>query len=590
MTNNRRSLIILAGLVLLTILVGRPLITSAHPGGHSAYVDFLRIICWHAQVEQGNFFPRWIPEFYFGHGSPIFLFYAPLSYVFIELFRPLVPTALASLKAAYLAWIFLAIVGMYALGRRLGGQAGGMAAAAVYGFAPYFLLDIYVRNGCAEFACFAILPWLFLLALRLTRAPDSWSMLGFAILFATLIATHNITALITAPVLLVFLVVLGWGANLRAALGAWLAGIGLSAWFWLPSIAEKNLVQSTQSLTGGYFHYGHHFVYLRQLLVPRWGWSPSVPGPDDNMSFQIGLVILACAAVAAALGIARRKRLGRPDATVLVLLFTAFLGAAFFTTGASDLFWRHVPLLPFVQFPWRFLLLATFAGAAIVAYVPRLIAAKKGFERSAPIVAAVIVVLAFTGSIHYVRARYIVHDATTNKAVFAKSPAEAKALLEDPNLRMPEDLLTLRNIRIMGVTTTAKNDYLPVTAGENTSGKYYGQVVQPYQGSVTLLEISPPGAPIRFSYEAATPVTVQVEPFYFPGWRAMLDKNVRLPVRPRSDTGWTLVDLPATGGVVTVRFGDTPVRTAGKVISLATLLVLGILLTLWQGRPKEAKA
>jgi hypothetical protein len=69
---------------------------------------------------------------------------------------------------------------------------------------------------------------------------------------------------------------------------------------------------------------------------------------------------------------------------------------------------------------------------------------------------------------------------------------------------------------------------------------------------------------------------VQVNFFYFPGWRVHLDG---LPVDTRpSPTGAILIDVDAGRHTIEARFGDTPPRTLGMAISGAMLLVaLGLL-------------
>jgi hypothetical protein len=138
MSRKKRILLVATILLALALFVGRPLMTRLEVGGHSAYVDLIRSIAWHNQVLQDRFYPRWMPDFYMGHGSPIFLFYAPASYVFIELMRPLAHSTTGAIKLAYFLWIWLAMTGMYALGKRLSTWQGGLAAAAAYGLAPTF--------------------------------------------------------------------------------------------------------------------------------------------------------------------------------------------------------------------------------------------------------------------------------------------------------------------------------------------------------------------------------------------------------------------------------------------------------------------
>ena len=81
----------------------------------------------------------------------------------------------------------------------------------------------------------------------------------------------------------------------------------------------------------------------------------------------------------------------------------------------------------------------------------------------------------------------------------------------------------------------------------------------------------------------ATAGVVQVNEFYFPGWRVHVD-GLPVEVRP-SPTGAILVDVDAGHHTVEARFGDTPPRTLGLALSGAMLLVALALLA-WPGARK----
>ena len=68
-------------------------------------------------------------------------------------------------------------------------------------------------------------------------------------------------------------------------------GLGLSAIFWLPMALEYRFVRVDQWV-GGRFAFGDDFVDVFQLFSPRWGYGASIPGPDDQTGFQIGLAAL----------------------------------------------------------------------------------------------------------------------------------------------------------------------------------------------------------------------------------------------------------------------------------------------------------
>ena len=73
----------------------------------------------------------------------------------------------------------------------------------------------------------------------------------------------------TVPVLAAYVVFLARQARSRQALfdGIWALGLGLgmTAFFWLPALAERDWVK-TVNLFSGYLNYRNHFVFLHQLI------------------------------------------------------------------------------------------------------------------------------------------------------------------------------------------------------------------------------------------------------------------------------------------------------------------------------------
>ena len=47
------------------------------------------------------------------------------------------------------------------------------------------------------------------------------------------------------------------------------------------------------------YSYRLHFVYPGQFLLPGWGYGYSMPGPNDGMSFQLGVPIFLLAVLGA---------------------------------------------------------------------------------------------------------------------------------------------------------------------------------------------------------------------------------------------------------------------------------------------------
>ena len=137
-------------------------------------------------------------------------------------------------------------------------------------------------------------------------------------------------------------------------------GLALAAFFVFPALLEFRFVRSDQWY-GGYYDFHDHFVYLAQLFDPRWGFGISTPGPNDPISYQLGLAAFVLAALAF-WGWLRKGSRYRLEIGFWLLALVAGIGLA---TALAAPLWDHVPFVSSAQFPWRYLALAAVALAAL---------------------------------------------------------------------------------------------------------------------------------------------------------------------------------------------------------------------------------
>jgi uncharacterized membrane protein len=559
-------LILLAAVLLFAV---HPILRPYQVAGHSAYVDLSRAEAFHQAVRGGDLAPRWLPDFYFHYGSPIFNFYAPLAYYVIELFRMAGLDGMWALKAAYLLFWLLAALAMYLLAASMFGEDGALAAAAAYVLAPYLLVDAYVRNGIAEFACFALLPLVLLGAWRAARERGSWGVIGLAVAYAALTFTHNVTALIATPLIVLFilLVAVDWRALLSACFSL-LCGLMLAAFFWLPAMVEKSEVHANDSLTGGFFQYTNHFLSPIQLFLRKWDFGASVAGPNDKMGFMFGemMWLALLLGVVSILVLAWRKDLAAMR--VRLALITASAISLLMTLSWSAAIWAHLPLISFVQFPWRFLLPATVFAVPLVATLPAHFP-----KRFAAFVATGLCIAAVAASFSFVRVRYVFQHATRNAFVFA-SPEDVRAASLVSQFVRPDRFLTIATIRRLGVTSTASQDYLPI-ACTKLPDREPETAAEPGGPDVRILFSDWGYVFVRAEVQATVQDNVVFNQFYFPGWRANVD-DIPAPIVAESGTGRKVVTVGPGRHVIVLEFGDTPVHLLAKGVSVFGLIVLGL--------------
>lgn len=333
----KRWLIILSVIIVLPTIW--PLFRSEFFRMHD-WTHVARLIELDVALRAGQIPPRWAPDLGWGYGMPLFHFYNPLPYYAAEILYLIKVPAVWAIKTVFALNFLFGFYFMYLWAKTFWGKYGALVAATAFTYLPYRAVDFYVRGTLGELTAMTFLPLLF-------YGLKKKKVILTALAWTAVFLSHNVLALFS-----LFFIPLYWLFNLKLWRKFLLISIltfGLSAFFILPAFFEKDLT-IVNSLTGGFFNYAYHFIYLRQLFIRTWAYGGSVLGPFDDISFQLGWpqVILILPAL-----IIWRKHL---------YVFIGLLISIFMMTFHSQFIWDKIPLLAMAQFPWRLL---AFAGTFI---------------------------------------------------------------------------------------------------------------------------------------------------------------------------------------------------------------------------------
>ena len=375
----------LISLVLVSALAALPLFLNpgflnTRGGGDSPFLLF-RLHQLYSALAQGVFPVRWMPDAAFGLGYPFFHYYAALPLYVAALFKALGASYVLALKLTHLSGFLLAAFAMAGWMRASGAnRVAAWLAAVAYTFAPFHLVNVYVRgDSLNEFWAFAFYPLCLWAARNLAQADTQAGLykqgLFLALAYAALIFTHNISALIFSPFLGLYLALALNSRNTHAkrairftfyASAALALGIALSAFYWLPALSEVGFAQLGAQTTG-FFHYSNHFRGLN-LIQPSLLFNYDV-GSASTTPFAMGLAqtaLLALALILVGTDFIRDPRGERKRVTLYLFLIFGLLLSTFMLTRFSAPLWASLPLLSFSQFPWRFLSVQSLFASALI--------------------------------------------------------------------------------------------------------------------------------------------------------------------------------------------------------------------------------
>lgn len=322
----------------------------------------------HAALSSRQFPPRLGPDFLLGFGYPLFNFYYVLPFYIGAAFYSLGFSLMSSFELVFVVSVVFSVYGMYALLNRFFGKWASAFGAILYLYTPFRAVEIYVRGAIGEALAIAILPWLLYFLASLIKQTSARNVAVFACVFALFLLTHNYFFILAFPFIGIFTLVLLHKekkrlAKLKGLFAGGILGLAMSAYWWLPALVEYKLVASTTP-----FVMEEHFPFLKQLVVPSWGYGSSVWGPGDELSFQIGIVNLVVVVLALVLLIKQRrsKNIKFRLAGISLLLF---IGYVFMMNIRSLHVWQIIPFTNFIQFPWRLLSMSTFLTAFLAGFV-----------------------------------------------------------------------------------------------------------------------------------------------------------------------------------------------------------------------------
>lgn len=554
--------------VLLCLLLGlvscRVYLRSGVPITHDGENHLARFANYKVALREGQILPRFAPNLFHRYGYPVFNYNYPLPNLLSVPFSIVKTPYQLTFKIIVTAATTLLLLGVWQWLRllRFHPWARTLATTSV-AVSPYLLQTVIYRGSIGEVLAFAGIVWWLVWAesVRQKRngevehtlnVPISWIQFLFSaqtlwggILLGAFFLSHNVSVLFGTPLLLLVAVWRIWPTkpNLLKVVGAFLIGLGLSVWFWIPALAEQSeIIVSGSSLSAQYLQ---QFPTFHQLLTGPLQFGYSYTGAVDSLSFALGwgqwlAVILVTGWMLAALWGQRQAR--RMLDQVVIIFFLASLGLTLFQLSATAPVWQAIPLARFIQFPWRLGAFSIITNAVLIAWV-----VQKGVRWQTVLLSLALCI------------QLIVGLRMTPIGYLNKQPIEYE-LFEQ--------------------STTTSNENLPQSfTFQNFADWQPTAAIEAGEGAISVHTWR--GSSRTYSVTAETPVTVVEPTMYFPGWETTVTSgnSFRLVSYLNNESIGGRIAYQLDPGIYEVKTEFTqftPPRFIGNTISTFTVaLVVG---------------
>jgi hypothetical protein len=509
-------------LLLLTTIFLLPLAKGTFYVTHDGQAHLERAAA-HAKAFQiGHIPPRWAWDLNFGYGSPMFVVFYP----FAEYLTVLFHTAGLSLEHAYMllaaVTFLIGPIGFYFWIEKLfGSRRVAFVGAIFYALMPYRFLMLYVRGGTGEMLAFALLPFI----LYFIELKGKYSFLIGGIVYGIFVLSHNGLSVMFSPVIAAYGLLRYYRLKTFFIL---LIGLGLSSYFWIPSLLESRYM-SFYVLFGDM--YKEHFQSFLRIIYSPWGFGDDV-NKAGGQSPQLGIPSIVVVLASGYLLLRQEKQ---HWSTFTLFWLLILICGVFLSLPVSTVFWEQITILKRFQFPWRFLAIAAFSSAVLFAVVISKIKREAAF--------AIIVLGIVMYAIPYVKVR---EYRSQSDAVYYTHQG----------------------------TTTYRAESTPLwTAGDATNPAKKQIEIVGGRGSVKRVS----NMPLKHLavVDAREAVTIVDNTLYYPGWKATIDgSEVPIQFQDPNHRGLITFQVPQGQHNIAVEFTETRLRLMANAITLFTAAIL----------------
>lgn len=520
----------------------RPFLSSGFFPMHDD-TQIARVIVMGKALRQGQFPVRWVSDLGYGYGYPIFNFYGPLPYYIGGFLYALGVDAIVATKLMFLLGIVLAPMTMYIIGASVIGVPGAILAAILYLYAPYHAVQIYVRGAVDEFWVLGFLPILFFGMWLVSKGKKYAPVIG-GLGLSGVILSHTILGYVIT-LFVGFFIVLYWlwstvrkrfdRSQMLLYVFLLLTGLGLSAFFWLPAIAEMRFTSVSEQI-GSTANFRDHFVCISQLWESLWGYGGSISGCIDGLSFKIGKVHILLSLFLLPVWLIRRKNI-RVNWVIYASGIILFL-SLFFMLFQSEKVWEILPFFSYIQYPWRFLTFVIFS----VSFLAGAFLSFSGRFQWLLLFTSIPLIIFVNGKLFIPQYSYPVISGTFESKEYLRFHA-----------------------------SKISDEYLPRDISRPRAAVETPAAIMPSLSQLHVDVELDTDIYSRFIITTNRDKIIQLRKAYFPGWEYRVNgKRAQYTVV----NGLPEIFIPAGTNVVELVFRNTPIRTVANAVSIVTVAAL----------------
>lgn len=415
-----------------------------------------------------------------------------------------------------------------------------IVATILFNFAPYRIINIYIRGALPEFFSAVFLPIILIGTYYLLEKKKLSGVIIIALGVAGVILSHPfmfvVYSLLFVPYTVLLLIKQKNKIRHIMFLGiAYVIGLGLTAYYMLPLLLEIK-----------YFYYGlakshfipNYFLHWENYFNPNWYYYYQNDTYVRGHFLQAGLfetLLVICFVILTGVMIVKKRKFDMP---LVCSVTVASILSIFLTLPISNFLYTHISLLDSLQRPWRMLSIFIFLPPIALAFLIDDI--DKRIQNTILVVIVLLVVV------------------TRFPQIYGKNYF---VLPQSSYFNTSENLHgTILNT----IWTSDVKDY--------QVKKFKAEVVR---GKGQILESKVRNSYRRYVVKADSDVMMIDYTFYFPGWKVYVDgKESVIQFQDPAYRGVITYNVSQGKHVVDLKFENTKVRSLGNILSFLSFIIL----------------
>lgn len=524
-----------------------PMALTGVPEGYDIGQHLRQASAFRDAVLEGDIIPGWADKDSYGFGSISVRFYPPIADYLMGIVDIFTGNWRVSFLATSIFLMFPGCFGMYYWAREYLSRPKAALAAFLFAVMPYHLLQIYQYTLFSEYAAASVLPFCFWFLTRVINRHRNIDVLLFGTSFAILILTHLPSSIMGSLTLAIYaLFLIDWRRAKETIFKLFVAGflaICATSFYWLRLVTELGWVNinNAPDRTSGFYSFVHYLfpIYLSSADWVYWlrmMWMIDAIIVLTIFSLLFGII---CSVL-----IRKRKDVEGHDKKFLFALAVTSVFLIFIISIPSTFVWQYLPVLHKIQFPFRFLSLASIIASISAAIsIPLFFKTYPGLKRVIGYSAIALL------------AGILIYDLTLNILTSAPFTPErfetlSRGIHERDGCECFYPLWGTREAFDQREKVTAESRSVNVSLWEREERK--------------------------FAINEGAAGNARIATFWYPHWKAVVN-GTHVEVG-RDENGAILIPLPEEGAEVRLYFQEPVFLEVAKYVSLITWLIIPLAL------------